>query len=203
MLADAAQAYSAVFAPELFVLACALLVVGYEWRRAEGAPGFGLGARAAVLGLGWVVAFALYRGVPRAVGTLPEWGPDATGSVGLGVGMLVIWLVWRLRGWGRLVPEFALLLVGVTVPHLLLTPFWDVSSHVLYAAVPAGYLSMVDRRFAPLVLVALGMVLARPLAGAHTWLQSVGGLVLSLAFLVALSRLRTPGARRRVESPPR
>lgn len=34
---------------------------------------------------------------------------------------------------------YALLLVAVTVPHLLVTPFWDISSHVLYTAVPAGY----------------------------------------------------------------
>lgn len=196
MLADVAQAYSEVFAPEFFVLLCSLLLVGYERREASDRSLAGLAARIGAVGFGWVVAFVIYRGVPRAVGTLPEWGPDATGSAGLAVGVLAIWLVWRLRDWGPLVPEFALLLVAVTVPHLLITPFWDVSSHVLYAVVPAGYLAVVDRRFAPLVLVALGMVLARPLAGAHTWPESIGGLALSLAFLVVLRRLRPPSERR-------
>ncbi len=194
MLADAAQTYSAVFAPELFVLLCGLLVVGYEWRQSVDPTLAGLGARVGVLSLGWVVAFAIYQGVPRAVGTLPEWGPDATGSAGLGVGIALIWLVWRVREWGTVVPGFAALLVAVTIPHLLITPFWDVSSHVLYAVTPAGYLFLVDRRFVPLVVVGLGMVVARPLAGAHTWAESIGGLVLASAFLFALFRTRTPSA---------
>jgi membrane-associated phospholipid phosphatase len=91
-----------------------------------------------------------------------------------------------LREWGTVVPGFAALLVGVTVPHLLITPFWDVSSHVLYAVAPAGYLFLVDRRFVPLVVVGLGMVVARPLARAHTWTESIGGLVLASVFLIAL-----------------
>jgi len=39
--------------------------------------------------------------------------------------------------------------------------------------VPAGYLLVVDRRFAPLALVAIGMMFARPFAGAHTWPHTV------------------------------
>jgi len=63
----------------------------------------------------------------------------------------------------------------VTLPHLLLTPFWDVSSHVLYAVVPAGYLVTLDGRFTPFTIVAAGMVVACPLVGAHIWLQSIRG----------------------------
>ncbi len=186
---EVARTYSEMFAPELFVLLCSLLVVGYEWRTSsEGSLG-GLSKRVIVVACGWGIAFAIYQGVPRVVGTLPEWGTNATGSAGLAIGILVIWFGWRIWDWGSTVPEFALLLVGVTVPHLLITPFWDISSHVLYAMTPAGYLSLVDRRFVPLIVVALGMVVARPLAEAHTWLQSIGGLVLALAFLLALSRV--------------
>lgn len=196
MLTDIAQTYSEVFAPEFFVLFCSLLAIGYEWRVDAKRSVVGLGARVSVLSLGWAVALVIYQGVPGLVGTLPEWGTDVTGSAGLGVGVLLIWFVWRLRGWGDLVPGFALHLVGVTVPHVLIAPFWAVSSHVLYAAVPAGYLLLVDDRFAPLFLVAVGMVFARPLAGAHTWLQSIGGLVLSLAFLIALVRVGASTERR-------
>ncbi|WP_254280316.1 hypothetical protein [Haloarcula marina] len=185
MLRGISQTYSAVFAPELFVLLCGLLLVGYEWRDAATRSVAGLGARLGVLGSGWAVAFLIYQGVPRMVAAVPEWGLDATGSAGLGVGILVIWAGWRWRDWGDLVPGFAAILVAVTVPHLAVTPFWDISSHVLYAVVPAGYLLFVDTRFVPLFVIALGMVLARPLAGAHTWLQSVGGLALALVFLAA------------------
>jgi len=189
MLADVAGTYSAVFAPESFVLLCALVLVGYEWRTVPEGTRRSLAARLAVLGAAWIVAFAVYQGIPLVVGTLPEWGPDATGSVGLAVGMGVLWLVWHLREWGDRFSTFAALLVGVTIPHLLITPFWDVSSHVLYAVVPAGYLTAIETRFAPLAVVAVGMVLARPLAGAHTWAQSIGGLLLGVAALAVLSRV--------------
>ncbi|QLD86875.1 hypothetical protein HWV23_14455 [Natronomonas halophila] len=188
MLTDLARTYSAVFAPEFFVLLCSLLVISYEWRTESERSLPGLGLRLGVLGLGWAVAFAIYQGVPLVVGGLPEWGTDFTGSAGLGVGILVIWFVWRRRDWGDLVPAFSLLLVGVTVPHLLITPIWDVSSHVIYAVVPAGYLLFVNVRFVPVAVIAVGMVFARPLAGAHTWLQSVAGLLLSVVFLLGLVR---------------
>ncbi|UIO99925.1 hypothetical protein Hbl1158_00695 [Halobaculum sp. CBA1158] len=178
-----ASTYSAVFAPELFVLLCGLIALGYEWRRASRRSLAGLAARIGVLGVGWGVAFAVYQGLPRLLAAAPAWTTDATGSVGLGAGLLVIRGWWRRAGWGAVVPEYALVLVAVTVPHLVITPVWDVSSHVLYAVVPAGVLTLVDRRAAPLVVVALGMVVARPLAGAHTWGESIGGLALGVAAL--------------------
>jgi hypothetical protein len=185
MLSDIAQAYAAVFAPELFVLLCSLLLLGSEWRTDSERSRTGLATRLGVVSLGWAVAFAIYQGVPQLVGPLPEWGTDVTASTGLAVGSLLIWVVWRQRDWGDLVPEFALLLVGATIPHLLITPLWAISSHVLYTVVPAGYVSLMNRRFAPLTLVGVGMVGARPLAGAHTWLQSIAGFVLSVVILLA------------------
>jgi hypothetical protein len=56
--------------------------------------------------------------------------------------------------------------------------------------VSAGYLLLVNLRFAPLAFVAVGMVFARPLAGAHTWLQSIVGLLLSVAFLLGVVQFR-------------
>jgi len=162
MLADAAQFYSDVFTPELFVLLCGLCLIGYEWSGLADRSWTGLGARLGVLALGWTIGLAIYEGVPLLFETVPTWGPDATGSAGLGVGVLVIWLGWRVRAWGEYVPVFSGLLVAVTIPHLLVTPFWDISTHVLYAVVPAGYLLTVDRRFAPLAVIAVGMVFARP-----------------------------------------
>jgi hypothetical protein len=120
MLPDLAQTYSEVFAPEFFVLICSLLIISHEWRPDSERSLAGLGARVGVLGLGWAVAFAIYRGVPRLVRELPEWGTDFTGSAGLGVGILLIWVVWQRRDWGDHVPTFSMLLVGVTIPHLLI-----------------------------------------------------------------------------------
>jgi len=94
---------------------------------------------------------------------------------------LLIAFAWHLWDWGDLVPGFSTPLVIVTVPHLVITPFWDISTHVLYVVVPAGYLQAVNARFAPLSVVAVGMVAAWPLAGVHTWLQSVAGLALGVA----------------------
>lgn len=190
MIERAATLYSELFAPEYFLLLCTVALIAYEWRRigAGGLPA--LAARLGVLLVGWILAFAIYEAGPRVFETPPAWASDATGSLGLGAGFLLIWLVWRVRDWGPTVPEFALLLVAVTVPHLAITPFWDVSSHVLYAGVPAGYLTFLDRRFAPTVIVPVGMVPGRPLAGAHTWAQSVGGLVLAVVVLAGFLYLR-------------
>ena len=186
MFTGLARTYSDVFAPEYFVLLCAITLIIYEWRETSAGAPRRLAARVGVLGLGWTVGLAIYEGVPAMYDSTPTWAADFTGSLGLGVGVLVIWLVWHRLDWGRLVPEFSLLLVALTVPHLVVTPFWDVSSHVAYATVPAGHLATVERRFAPFFAVPVAMVFARPLAGAHTWLQSVGGFVLGGAFLVGL-----------------
>lgn len=183
MVTDLAVLYSEVFAPEYFVLVCTLALVGYEWRSAADSGPAGLGARVATVAVGWVVALAVYESAPLVFDPVPPWGTDVTGSVGLGVGFLLIWTAWRARDWGDRVPAFAALLFGVTVVHAAVTPFWALSSHVAYTVAPAGYLVAADRRFAPLLAVALGMVVARPLAGAHTWLQSVAGLALAGAFL--------------------
>ncbi|WP_277555846.1 hypothetical protein [Halobaculum limi] len=190
MLSSIAVTYSAVFAPELFVLVCGLLIVVYEWRLSTRRLLVGLGKRIGALGIGWALAFVVYQGLPQLFASTPSWILDATGSLGLGIGLLAIWGFWRTASWGTYVPEFAGVLVAVTIPHLLITPFWDISSHVLYAVVPAGYLGLVDRRFFPLVVIALGMVAARPLAGAHTWLESVGGLVLGVLFVGMFFRER-------------
>lgn len=190
MIESLAHMFSEVFAPEYFVLLCGVTLILYEWSHVSSTGIRGLVARFGVLVLGWIVAFVIYKGGPALFKSAPPWATDFAGSLGLAVGIVLIGVVWYMRGWGRLVTEFSLWLVAVTVPHLVITPFWDISSHVLYAATPAGYLALVDRRFGPYLLVPLGMVVSRPLAGAHTWLQSIGGLFLACLFIVGLYYMR-------------
>jgi membrane-associated phospholipid phosphatase len=204
MAVDVAQAYSDAFAPEVFVLFCTLLVLGYE-RRARrtrdrspppsriGSPSRrGLIARVGVVAVAWGIAFAIYQSAPLLFERHPSWADDLFGGLGLAVGFAVIGLVWTRRRWGRLVPGFAALLIAVTVVHSLITPLWNVSSHVVYAGAPAGYLWVLDRRFVPLLVIPLGMVVSRPLVGAHTWLQSVAGLAVAGLVVAAFVRRRSP-----------
>lgn len=183
MFESVARTYSAVFAPEYFVLVCAVALIVYEWRAPVDRRHRQLASRFGVLVFGWVVAFAIYESAPAVFPASVTWRTDFMGSLGLAVGVLLIWAAWRRWEWGEEVPEFCAMLVGLTAVHLAITPFWDVSSHVAYAVAPAGFLAAVDRRFFPLLIVPVGMVFARPLAGAHTWLQSIGGVVLGGAAL--------------------
>lgn len=194
-VSDVARVYSTVFAPELFILLCVVVLVGQEYRRGRPAAARELAPRLGVLGAGWLVGLAIYRGVPLAVGPVPKWVSDSLGSIGLVVALAAIVVAWQLRAWGGLVPGFAGILVAISVPHLVITPFWDISSHVLYTVVPAGALAWVDRRFAVLAAVPAGMVLARPLAGVHTWPQSIAGLALGMLALVVYDRIGRPGWR--------
>ncbi|WP_323191329.1 hypothetical protein [Halostella sp. PRR32] len=190
MVSSVAGTFSAVFAPEYFVLLCTLALIGYEWRAAPARNYPGLAVRVGALAAAWAVAYVVYDAGPVLFDTVPEWGPDFTGSLGIAVGFFLLWAVWRLRIWGPLLPALSAVLLGLTVPHLLLTPFWDVSSHVAYAAAPAGYLALLDRRFSPLLAAPVGMVVARPLAGAHTWPESIGGLLLAAGVLACFRYVR-------------
>jgi hypothetical protein len=184
MLESVAQAYSDLFAPELFVLAATVALVGYEWRGDDDRRVGGLLGRLGVVAVAWVVAFAVYTSTPLFLGE--PWRDDLLGGVGLAVGFLGIAAAWRRRDWGDRLPPLAALLVALTAVHTVVVPFWNVSGHVAYTTAPGGYLAWVDRRFAPFALVPVGMVAARPLAGAHTWAQAVAGFALASLLLVGL-----------------
>ncbi|MFW5935074.1 MAG: hypothetical protein ACOCQL_04410, partial [Halolamina sp.] len=85
--------------------------------------------------------------------------------------------------WGSLVPPYAVLLVGTSLLHLVVVPLWDASSHVIYAAVPAGALVAADRRFAPLLAVPPALVWSRIATGAHTVVEAAGGLLVAAVVL--------------------
>jgi hypothetical protein len=198
MDAALARLYSTVFSPEYVLLACTLALVAVERRR--GHRDGRLVARLGVVAAAWLLAFAVYRSAPLVFDPVPVWAGDLLGGVGLAAAFVLIGAAWRRFAWGPVVPEFAAVVVVVSVVHSLVTPFWDVSSHVLYTAVPAGYLALVDRRTLPVVVVPLGMTASRPLAGAHTWTQSVAGLV-AAGLLVGLVATYRNGRGRTAEPP--
>ncbi|MBP1986209.1 hypothetical protein [Halolamina salifodinae] len=201
MLADTV---STLFTPELFLLLTTLLLIGYENRRDLSLRP--LATRIGVVVAAWVVAFGVYQGgaavvgtgVPggdaRLVGTAVPGGDDFFAALGLIVAFSTIALVWRRQDWGPLVAPYAALLVVTSLLHLVVVPLWNASSHVIYAAVPAGVLVAADRRFAPLLAVPPLLVWSRVATGAHTVDEAVGGLVVAgvvLGGAFALDRLPT------------
>ena len=189
-----ADVVSTVFAPELFVLLTTLLLVGYE-RRDERSPGVLAAPVGAVLA-GFVVALAVYQGGPGVVTVAVPGGDDFFAALGLIVAFAGIGAAWTRFGWGPLVAPYAALLVATSLLHLAVVPLWDASSHVVYAAVPAGALVAVDRRFVPLLAVAPLLVWSRVATGAHTVDEAVGGLVVAGVVLGAASALdRLPSGR--------
>jgi hypothetical protein len=179
----AAAAVSTVFAPELVVLLTTAILAGYELRRTAWDRQDVVG-RGAVVVLGFVVAFAVYQGVPGVVPVRPPGGEDFFASIGLIAGFAVIWVAWHRWNWGASMPAYSAVIVATSVVHLVVVPFWDVSSHVTYAAVSAGFLTAIDRRFAVTLLVPLALVWSRVAIGAHTVAESIGGLAFA-AVIVA------------------
>jgi membrane-associated phospholipid phosphatase len=118
------------------------------------------------------------------------WQVDALVASGLFVAAGLTWWLWRRYEWGPLVPEAMEILAAVTVPYAALSPVWNVSGHVLIALVPALYLTLVDRRFWPLLSVPVLMVPNRVYLSAHTWAQSVGGFLIAGAVVLSVHRLR-------------
>lgn len=142
--------------------------------------------RVALVGTAWTAAFVVYQGGPALLSGPVPGGEDFFASLGLIVSFAVIGVVWRRRGWGPLLPAYCLLLIATSVVHAVVVPFWDVSSHVVYAAVPTGYLAAVERRFAVLFAAPLGLTWSRIALNAHTPRESLGGLALA-AVIVAIA----------------
>lgn len=191
MSSELAQTFAAVFAPEVFLLVCTIGLVGYEWHREITVPVSGLGFRLATVGVAWIIGF-LCTELPDAMFSAPTeyWVEDLFAGLGITVGFLLIAVVWWWHNWGQYLPEFAVILIVLTVSHSVIVPFWDVSSHVIYTTVPVGYFITLSRRFVPIALIPGGMVVSRPLTGAHTWFQAIGGAILGVAFVAGFLWVR-------------
>lgn len=67
---------------------------------------------------------------------------------------------------------FFLLFLG-SIPYLFISPFWNISGHVLFVELPILYLILNNRSFLPFFLIPSLMVFNRPIVGAHTWSQVI------------------------------
>ncbi|MFC7196050.1 phosphatase PAP2 family protein [Halosimplex aquaticum] len=91
---------------------------------------------------------------------------------------------------GEIIPDAMVTLAVVIAPYALLSPFWDISGHVLIALAPLLYLSLLDRRYVPLLAIPVLMVPNRVAVNAHTWAQSIAGFVVAAVITVGLYYLR-------------
>lgn len=174
-----ATAISTVFAPELFVLVVTILVVGYELRN-DGLGWQAFVSRTLVVAGAWALALLAYEGGSVALSGPVPGGDDFFASVGLIAGFVAIWIAWRRLGWGAFVPAYSSLLIATSLVHVVVVPVWDVSSHVLYAVVPSGYLATVDRRFGPLLSVPVLLAWSRVAVGAHTTGEVLGAFAIGV-----------------------
>lgn len=201
MLSEIADVYSTVFAPELFLLVCTLGIILYEWHYSTTTDSLlSLGGRVTTLGGAWVLAFLITELPETAITASAYWVDDVFASVGILAGFLVLAVAWTVTDWGRYLPEFALFVIVLTVGHAVIVPFWDVSSHVTYTTAPVSYFIALNRRLVPTALIPGGMVVTRPLTGAHSVLQSVGGVVLALVFVAGFLWVRRQHAERPIEA---
>jgi membrane-associated phospholipid phosphatase len=196
LLREVMAVYQYAFHPGV-VLAASLFVLAYSgWSRDHTGVG-SLGVRIATLvGVELVAALpvALYLLVRRppvlrlTAGT--DWRINVVTAASLVVAGTLLWFYWSAKPWRSEVATAGLALVATAIPYGLLAPLWNVSGHVTFTVVPTLLLALADRRFWPLLVIPAVMVVNRPVLGAHTWLQSLAGLGLGTAGVLAARRWR-------------
>jgi len=167
-----------------------LLLIRYEWafqdrNRSALWRRVGVFLGAGLASLLPVAAFMLVTGSGVMETTKGNaWEVDALVAGGLFITSLVTWLVWRRYDWGQLVPTAMQALLVVTIPYALLSPFWNVSGHVITALMPTLYLTLVDRKYWPLLIIPVVMVPNRIYLDAHTWAQVIGAFVITMVVVL-------------------
>ena len=197
---QAAAYYPYVFHPITLVCLGMVLLIYHEWAR-HGADRAALYRRlgvfvaAGVLSLVPSGAYILVTGQgPVAVTQGNSWQVDALVASGLFVVAGTLWAAWRRYDWGALVPGGAAALALVTVPYIGLSPVWNVSGHVILSLWGPLYLTLVNRKFWPLMVVPVLMVPDRVIVNAHTWQQSIGAFLLAGALVTGLYYAQTGGS---------
>lgn len=179
-----------------------LVLIHYEWdlqaadtpelqRRIGGFLGAGITAL-----LPTAAYFLLTGADPIQATKGNSWQMDALVASGILLAAAITWYLWQRFEWGPLVPNAMQTLAAVTIPYILISPIWNISGHVIVALMPTLYLTLVDRKFWPLLVIPVVMVPNRVFLDAHTWAQSIGGFLLTAIIVAGFYRLQTAGARR-------
>lgn len=69
--------------------------------------------------------------------------------------------------------EYLSLLFLASIPFLVISPFWNISGHVLFSTIPVFFLIIKRKASLFLTLIPIIMVYNRPILNEHTWFQSV------------------------------
>jgi membrane-associated phospholipid phosphatase len=195
----AMELYPYLFHPSVVIGAGALVLVRYEWARQDAETSalvrrIGAFIGAGILSLLPTLAYALVTGQGLFEVTKGNvWQVDALVAGGIFVAAGTTWLLWTHFEWGALVPMYMQALVLVTVPYIALSPFWNVSGHVVMALMPTLYVTLVDWRFWPSLTIPVVMVTNRLYLEAHTWEQTIGALLLTAVIVLSAFRIQTGG----------
>lgn len=183
------RVYPYVFHPAVVIGGGALILIHYEWEKQDVDRSVLYHRVGAFLGAGFLslvptVAYVLATGQGIYEVTKGNaWQVDALVAGGILVATVTTWVLWRHFDWGELVVGYVGALSLVTVPYAVTSPFWNVSGHVIMAMAPTLYLTLVDRSFWPLLAIPLVMLPNRIYLDAHTWEQTLGGLLVAGVFV--------------------
>lgn len=202
LLSQAMRYYPYVFHPITVLGVSILVLIHHEWARQGASRGMLRRRVVAFLVVGLLallptVAFFLISGSGVFQATQGNgWQMDSLVASGLFIASAVNWVVWRHYEWGPLIPEMMVTLAAVTVPYVALSPFWNVSGHVIIALMPTLYLTLVNRKFWPLLAVPIVMVPNRIYLEAHTWPQTLGGFAIAAVITAGLYWIQAGGSLR-------
>ena len=179
-----------------------VLLVHHEWARQDGERAALRRRLGAFLSVGLlsltptVAYFAIAGGGVLEATKGNSIVMDALVASGLLIAAGLTWYVWRRFEWGTLVPGAMQALAAVTLPYVLLSPFWNISGHVIISLMPALYLTLVARKFWPLLVFPVIMVPNRIYLDAHTWEQTIGGFLVAALIVVGVYWVQASGSLR-------
>lgn len=182
------QLYAWIFHPFPFLFATSLIIIHREWK-SESGPKNKLYKRMAAftvitaLSVIPVVLYALWSGRGIALIHSNGWTSDVLTGIGLSISSMFTIYVWRKNEWGALMPKAILTILAVMTPYLVVSHFWNISGHVTFTMLPSLFLTLLDRKFWPLLIVPSLMIFNRPYLGAHTLEQAVAGYMLTLVLV--------------------
>ncbi|MFB6162643.1 MAG: hypothetical protein ABEJ86_04280 [Halococcoides sp.] len=182
-----AETYSTVFAPELMVIVGLVGLAAIESSVHDGTRRAAV-ERVVTILFGATIAIGITLVTPELLDGASAG--DLQASLALIVGLGAIAAIWRHRDWGERVLWACAAIVAVAAIHAAIVPFWNLSGHVAFSAVPLGLVALADRRFVWVALVPIGMMPARVGTGVHTPPEVIAGLGLAVLILAIVARAR-------------